>query len=35
MNAMAPRWIVGSRSTSFGELSSETFVSTPVATFSR
>jgi hypothetical protein len=35
MNAISPRWIVGSRSTSFGELSLSTFVSAPLATFRR
>jgi len=34
MNAIRPCWIVGLRST-LGELSRETFASTPVATFSR
>jgi hypothetical protein len=32
MNAIRPRWIVGSRSASAGELSFETFASDPVAT---
>jgi hypothetical protein len=35
MNAISPRWMVGSRSASVGELSLVIFVSTPVATLRR